>query len=71
MKTTFKRNKNGEVSISFQNMTQGKALALCHALHTYAIMSPVCDDLEISLNHAIQEAGKTDEDQELFEATEQ
>jgi hypothetical protein len=69
MKTTFKRNKAGEVSISFQNMTQGKALALCHALDTYAMTSPVCEDLETSLNLAIQRDGKTDEDQELFLAT--
>lgn len=68
MKTTFKRNKAGEVSVTFQNMTQGKALALCHALDNYAMTSPVCEDLEISLNNAIQREGKTDADQELFEA---
>lgn len=66
MKTTFKRNKAGEVSISFQNMTQGKALALCHALDAYAMTSPVCEDLEISLKNAVQQAGKTDADQELL-----
>ena len=70
MKTTFKRNKAGLVNIGFQNMTQGQALALCNALDMHAMMtpSPVCEDLEISLNYTIQREGKTNVDQELFEA---
>jgi hypothetical protein len=66
MKTKFKRSSCG-VSISFNDMTQGQALALCNALNNHAITSPVCEDIEISLNHAIQKDGKTDNDQELFE----
>ena len=68
MESTFKRNKSGQVTITFKDMTQGEALSLCHALDGYATVSPVCEDLEFSLNHAIQKAGKDDKDQELFEA---
>ena len=68
MKTTFKRNAKELVNVSFTGMTQGEALSLCNALDKHALVSPVCEDLEISLNYTIQREGKTDEDQELFEA---
>jgi hypothetical protein len=71
MKVEFKRRKKPEgfskVTISFKEMTQGAALALCHALNEYARKSAVCEDLEIALNHAVQRENKTREDQELFE----
>ena len=68
MKTTFKRNAKGLVSVSFAGMTQGEALSLCNALDKHAMVSPVCEDLEIALNYAIQREGDNDQDQELFEA---
>ena len=61
------RTKRG-VTVSFSEMTQGEALALCNALDKHALVSPVCEDLEITLNHAVQREGKDDNDQELFEA---
>jgi hypothetical protein len=67
MKSEFKRTNRG-VTISFKEMTQGEALALCHALDSHATKSAVCVDVEVALNHAIQRDGKTDADQELFEA---
>ena len=78
MKTTFRRtrprtgyskmNRKGQalVHIIFSDMTQGEAMALCHALKNYS-SSPVCEDLRVSLQYTIQDAGKTDQDQELFE----
>ena len=66
LKTTFKRNKNGTISISFNGMTQGKALALCFALNQHAERSAVCNDLVDFLKYSIQREGKTDEDQELY-----
>lgn len=68
MKTIFKRNEDGKVTITFEDMTQNEALALCDALDIYAMDSQVCETVGISLNEAIQRSGKTDEDQELFEA---
>ena len=68
MKTTFSRNKSGQVSVSFKEMTQGEALSLCHALDVYAPHSVVANDLLLSLRRTIQTNGKTDYDQQLFTA---
>ena len=68
MKTTFTRKKSGKVSVSFKDMTQGEAFALCHALDKHALVSLVCKDVETSLKYTILRDGRSDEDQELFEA---
>lgn len=64
--TTFSRNKAGLVTITFKNITQGEALALCFAISERAENSWACEDLKTSLGHTIQREGKTDQDQELF-----
>lgn len=68
-KTTFKRNKTGGISIHFDGMTQGKAIALCNALSQHCKSSPVGQDVLLSLHNAIQ--GETsqefkEENQELY-----
>ena len=62
----FKRTPRG-VTFNFADLTQGSALALCYALKQHATTSPVCGDLRIILQHKIQDAGKCDQDQHLFD----
>jgi hypothetical protein len=73
MNSKFKRNKSGKVSVTLKDMTQGEALALCHALSQYSTHSPVkpavADDVRQSLRHTIQQSwSNSNDDQELFEA---
>ena len=72
MKIEFKRNKTGQVSVQFRDMTQGEALALCHALRERVNLgSLVAEDLQAFLRNAIQGANNPewrDKDQDLFEA---
>ena len=69
-KTTFKRGKNGEVSIHFDGMTQGKAIALATALQKHT--TAVGRDVLVSLHNAIQGQTSTEfaeDNQELFDST--
>ena len=74
MKLMFKRNKDGSVSVHFDKMTQGGALALCHGLTEHVKAgSVVGNDLRGRLRHEIQRSkGVTwadrNADQELFNA---
>jgi hypothetical protein len=68
-KTTFKRNKTGGISIHFDGMTQGKAIALCNALSQHCKTSPVGQDVLTSLHNAIQRETSVEykeDNQELF-----
>ena len=67
MKISFKRDKDGLVTVHFDKMTQGGALALCNAITVHAKGgSAVGDDLRALLRNQIQ-LGHTDADQQLFE----
>ena len=50
---TFKRNTDGTIDLTFHKMTQGKAVALCHAIRFYASQSAVCDDLRCFVRNAV------------------
>lgn len=70
---TYKRRKGRKVDIVFKGITQGKALALCNALATYAQHSVVADDIRLMLFAAIQRSNSLvarDDDQMLFDALE-
>lgn len=69
MKSIFKRDKKGLVTVTIQGMTQGEALALCHALANY--QTPVGEDVRGSVQYAVQQANHPNfknQDQELFDA---
>lgn len=65
MTTKFKRGKQG-VSISFNELSQGQALALCNAIKSY--QTAVGQDVACSLINALNRDGKTDQDQQLLDA---
>ena len=48
-------------------MTQGEAMALCHALALYS--GAAAHEVLLSLRRAVQAAGNTDEGQALYTAT--
>lgn len=55
MNIKFKRYKNGNCSFCFDDLTQGKALALCNAIRLYAQNSAVCEDFILPIRRAIDE----------------
>ena len=54
MKINFKRNKNGDCSFLFQNLTHGKALALCRAINDYSEKSTLGMELNEALKLTVQ-----------------
>lgn len=72
MKISYKRNKDGSVTVHFERMTQGGALALCSAINAHAEGgSVVGQDLQQILRSRVQAStsmNDRDKDQELFES---
>ena len=72
MKATFTRKSDGTCDIKFAGLTQGKALALAHALEARAVAgSAVTEDLMIAFRNAVMFEKRRillDSDQQLFEA---
>lgn len=53
MKVGYKNTAKG-VTVQFDLMTLGEALALCHALTKHAATSPITDDLRQILRNRVQ-----------------
>lgn len=69
MQVKFKRNKCGDCSFQFNNLTQGRAIALLNAIYLYSQQSAVCEDLIIPTANVIHNSKSLKfrkEDDDLF-----
>lgn len=62
MKITIKKIKNryNSYNLSFSNMTEGKILAIKHALEIYQGQSSIASEINEALNKKILEMEKSD-----------
>lgn len=67
MKLSYKRHKDGSISIHFDNISQGKAFTLIHAL--IDLQTTLSKEMLLALHRKIQESNVPEwknDDQSLF-----